>query len=125
MRPAQAALGLPKIKLPATSRQYRHLISAAALLLLRVKVRWATFALKSSHLSRRDALPAPDRCNSFEERHASTRKAVDLYGIDREPYQLESTDLIRLRADNISRAELRSEILWRLRCEYWVARITL
>jgi hypothetical protein len=39
------------------------------LVLLRDTVPWATYALKSSPLSRRDALPALDRCNLFEERH--------------------------------------------------------
>ena len=39
------------------------------LLLLRDTVPWATYALKSSHLSRRDALAALGRCNLFGERH--------------------------------------------------------
>jgi hypothetical protein len=57
----------------------------------------------------------------------ATRKAVDLYSTDdlRRLYQLESTDLIRLRDSNLKRADLRAEILWRLWCERWVSRITL
>ena len=56
-----------------------------------------------------------------------TREAVNLYSTDdlRRLYQLESGDLIRLRDGNVSRAELRAEILWRLWCDRWVSRITL
>jgi hypothetical protein len=58
---------------------------------------------------------------------APTRQAVDLYSTDdlRRLYQLESSEQIRLRDSNLSRAELKAEILWRLWCERWVSRLTL
>jgi hypothetical protein len=56
-----------------------------------------------------------------------TRDDVALYSTDdlRWLYQSEVGDLIRLRDSVLGRAELRAEILRRLRRERWIGRLTL
>lgn len=58
---------------------------------------------------------------------ARTREDVALYSTDdlRRLYQSEAGEPIRLRDSLLSRAELKAEILWRVRRERWVARLTL
>ena len=56
-----------------------------------------------------------------------TREDVALYSTDelRRLYQSEVGEPIRLRDSVLTRAELKAEILWRLRCERWIGRLTL
>jgi hypothetical protein len=56
-----------------------------------------------------------------------TREDLALYTTDdlRRLYQTETGELIRLRDSNLTRAELKAEILRRVCRERWVARLTL
>jgi hypothetical protein len=56
-----------------------------------------------------------------------TRDDVALYSTDdlRRLYQSEIGEPIRLRDSLLSRAELKAEILARVRCERWIGRLTL